>query len=135
MISGKHNFNHWTRRLSIYLGSRARPDRLLPSSCAVLPGQSSWRESSLVRWPSRGNKDWPKVSIFAQRKKDRPNKIGVSICELLEVNGLAQKSKLSTPATALRSSTSSPMWKSSTRNQTKSDSLHGWPNSWTITTP
>jgi tRNA-Thr(GGU) m(6)t(6)A37 methyltransferase TsaA len=39
----------------------------------------------------RGNPDWPKVGIFAQRKKDRPNKIGVSICELLEVNGLTLK--------------------------------------------
>ena len=41
----------------------------------------------------RGNRDWPKVGIFAQRKKDRPNKIGVSICELLEVNGLTLKVK------------------------------------------
>jgi len=41
----------------------------------------------------RGNKDWPRVGIFAQRKKDRPNKIGVSICELLEVNGLTLKVK------------------------------------------
>ena len=41
----------------------------------------------------RGNKDWPKVGIFAQRKKDRPNKIGVSICELLEINGLTLKVK------------------------------------------
>jgi len=39
----------------------------------------------------RGNKEWPKVGIFAQRKKDRPNKIGVSICELLEVDGLTLK--------------------------------------------
>ncbi|HSS95819.1 MAG TPA: SAM-dependent methyltransferase [Terriglobales bacterium] len=49
-----------------------------------------------VLWSSghpRGNKDWPKVGIFAQRKKDRPNKIGVSICELLEVNGLSVKVK------------------------------------------
>ncbi len=41
----------------------------------------------------RGNTDWPKVGIFAQRKKDRPNKIGVSICGLLEVNGLTLKVK------------------------------------------
>jgi tRNA-Thr(GGU) m(6)t(6)A37 methyltransferase TsaA len=49
-----------------------------------------------VLWSSghpRGNKDWPKVGIFAQRKKDRPNKIGVSVCELLEVNGLTLKVK------------------------------------------
>ena len=41
----------------------------------------------------RGNLNWPKVGIFAQRKKNRPNKIGVSVCELLEVNGLTLKVK------------------------------------------
>jgi tRNA-Thr(GGU) m(6)t(6)A37 methyltransferase TsaA len=41
----------------------------------------------------RGNRDWPRVGIFAQRKKDRPNKLGVSVCELLEVDGLKLKVK------------------------------------------
>jgi tRNA (adenine37-N6)-methyltransferase len=41
----------------------------------------------------RGNRDWPRVGIFAQRKKERPNKLGVSVCELLEVNGLRLKVK------------------------------------------
>ncbi len=41
----------------------------------------------------RGNPDWPRVGIFAQRKKDRPNKLGVSVCELLEVDGLKLKVK------------------------------------------
>jgi tRNA (adenine37-N6)-methyltransferase len=36
----------------------------------------------------RGNQEWPRVGIFAQRKKNRPNRLGVSICELLEVDGL-----------------------------------------------
>jgi tRNA-Thr(GGU) m(6)t(6)A37 methyltransferase TsaA len=36
----------------------------------------------------RGNPDWPTVGIFAQRGKDRPNRIGVSRCELLGVDGL-----------------------------------------------
>ena len=31
----------------------------------------------------RGNPDWPRVGIFAQRGKDRPNRLGVSRCELL----------------------------------------------------
>jgi tRNA-Thr(GGU) m(6)t(6)A37 methyltransferase TsaA len=35
----------------------------------------------------RGNEDWPKVGIFAQRAKARPNRIGVSTCELLGVRG------------------------------------------------
>ena len=53
-------------------------------------------EDEKILWSSahpRGNPDWPKVGIFAQRKKDRPNKIGVSICELLEINGLTLKVK------------------------------------------
>ena len=30
----------------------------------------------------RGRKDWPKVGIFAQRGKNRPNRIGVTICRV-----------------------------------------------------
>ncbi len=33
----------------------------------------------------RGNPDWPDVGIFAQRAKDRPNRIGLCTCELVEV--------------------------------------------------
>ena len=36
----------------------------------------------------RGNPDWPEVGIFAQRGKDRPNRIGVSRCALERVDGL-----------------------------------------------
>ena len=32
----------------------------------------------------RGNKDYPMMGIFGQRKKDRPNTIGLSTVELLE---------------------------------------------------
>ena len=35
----------------------------------------------------RGNKEWPRVGIFAQRAKARPNRIGVTVCEILEVSG------------------------------------------------
>lgn len=35
----------------------------------------------------RGNKAWPKIGIFAQRGKNRPNRIGVTVCEVLSVNG------------------------------------------------
>jgi tRNA (Thr-GGU) A37 N-methylase len=34
----------------------------------------------------RGRTDWPKVGIFAQRAKNRPNRIGVTICRLLAVS-------------------------------------------------
>jgi tRNA (adenine37-N6)-methyltransferase len=33
----------------------------------------------------RGNPDWPEVGIFAQRAKDRPNRIGLCTCALVEV--------------------------------------------------
>ena len=32
----------------------------------------------------RNNKEYPKVGIFAQRGKNRPNKLGVTVVELLE---------------------------------------------------
>ena len=36
----------------------------------------------------RGRDDWPLVGIFAQRAKARPNRIGVTTCRLLQVDGL-----------------------------------------------
>lgn len=36
----------------------------------------------------RGNTAWPLVGIFAQRGKNRPNRLGVSRCRLLRVDGL-----------------------------------------------
>ncbi|MGA1342067.1 MAG: SAM-dependent methyltransferase [Hyphomonas sp.] len=36
----------------------------------------------------RGNPDWPVVGIFAQRGRNRPNRIGVSTCRILSVSGL-----------------------------------------------
>jgi tRNA (adenine37-N6)-methyltransferase len=36
----------------------------------------------------RGRLDWPLVGIFAQRGKDRPNHLGVSVCRLLSVEAL-----------------------------------------------
>lgn len=31
----------------------------------------------------RGNTEWPEVGILAQRAKDRPNRIGVTVCRLV----------------------------------------------------
>ncbi len=36
----------------------------------------------------RGRTDWPKMGIFAQRSKNRPNRIGITICKLLFAKGL-----------------------------------------------
>jgi tRNA (adenine37-N6)-methyltransferase len=33
----------------------------------------------------RNNLDWPKVGIFAQRGKNRPNQIGTTVCRILKV--------------------------------------------------
>lgn len=33
----------------------------------------------------RGNSDWPKVGIFAQRGRNRPNRIGSTICRIVAV--------------------------------------------------
>jgi tRNA (adenine37-N6)-methyltransferase len=40
-----------------------------------------------VRRP-RGNPAWPEVGILAQRARMRPNRIGVTVCGLLAIDGL-----------------------------------------------
>ncbi|HEX8620803.1 MAG TPA: SAM-dependent methyltransferase [Allosphingosinicella sp.] len=35
----------------------------------------------------RGRADWPRVGIFAQRGRNRPNRIGVSVCRIVAVDG------------------------------------------------
>lgn len=35
----------------------------------------------------RGNPDWPAVGIFAQRAKNRPNRIGTTTCRLADIEG------------------------------------------------
>jgi tRNA (Thr-GGU) A37 N-methylase len=84
--------------------SRARieldPDRFTPDALAGL-GEFSHAEVVFLfdrvgeaaietgaRHP-RGREDWPKVGIFAQRGKDRPNRIGVTICRIVGVDGPA----------------------------------------------
>jgi tRNA (Thr-GGU) A37 N-methylase len=39
-----------------------------------------------VRHP-RGRADWPRVGILAQRGKNRPNRIGATICRIVGVEG------------------------------------------------
>lgn len=36
----------------------------------------------------RNNPDWPKIGIFAQRGRNRPNQIGVTICRIKKIDGL-----------------------------------------------
>ena len=35
----------------------------------------------------RGREDWPLIGIFAQRGKNRPNRLGVTVCRILSVEG------------------------------------------------
>ena len=39
----------------------------------------------------RGREDWPLVGIFAQRGRNRPNRLGVSVCKVIAVDGLTLK--------------------------------------------
>ena len=75
------------------------PERFAPSSLRGLDGFSHVEvvfhfdqvaEADIttdVRHP-RGRTDWPAVGIFAQRGRNRPNRLGVSTCRLLAVHGL-----------------------------------------------
>jgi tRNA-Thr(GGU) m(6)t(6)A37 methyltransferase TsaA len=36
----------------------------------------------------RGRADWPRVGILAQRAKDRPNRIGTTVCRVVAVGAL-----------------------------------------------
>lgn len=37
----------------------------------------------------RDREDWPRVGIFAQRAKNRPNRLGVSVVRIVAVDGLS----------------------------------------------
>ena len=39
----------------------------------------------------RNNPDWPRVGIFAQRAKNRPNRIGTTVCRVQAIDGLTVK--------------------------------------------
>ena len=48
--------------------------------------RATWDQAQMSRHP-RGNVAWPEVGIFAQRAKDRPNRLGVSVCRLVAISG------------------------------------------------
>ena len=52
---------------------------------ALLHGARFEPERHLVRRP-RGLADMPELGIFAQRAKDRPNPIGITVCPIVRVN-------------------------------------------------
>ena len=52
---------------------------------SLLHGAHFEPERHLVRRP-RGLADMPELGIFAQRAKDRPNPIGVTVCPIVKVS-------------------------------------------------
>lgn len=48
--------------------------------------RATWDVSRMSRYP-RGNTDWPEVGIFAQRAKDRPNRLGITVCRIISIDG------------------------------------------------
>ena len=50
-------------------------------------GVAAEKEETGARRP-RDRADWPRVGIFAQRGKNRPNRLGVTTCRVLAVEGL-----------------------------------------------
>ena len=82
-------------------GERARIELVDGFEAEALFGLSDFRHAEIIfyfdhvsdarieigaRHP-RGNKDWPLVGIFAQRGKNRPNRIGLCTCEIIAVSG------------------------------------------------
>ena len=75
------------------------PDQFTPEALIGLEGFSHAEiiflfdrlpESEIVfgaRHP-RGRTDWPKIGVFAQRGRNRPNRLGVSVCRILAIDGL-----------------------------------------------
>ena len=66
-LRGLEDFSHVE---VVYVFDRVRPEQV----------------QSGARRP-RGNAAWPEVGIFAQRAKARPNRLGVTVCRLLRVDG------------------------------------------------
>ncbi len=75
------------------------PERFSPESLQGIEDFShievvSWMhqvEQEKIEYKSRhprGNSGWPKVGIFAQRGRERPNQIGTSICQILGTKDL-----------------------------------------------
>ncbi|MDD2773738.1 MAG: TrmO family methyltransferase [Elusimicrobiales bacterium] len=67
-LRGLENFSH--AEIVFYM-DKVNPDKIEYSS----------------RHP-RNNINWPKVGVFSQRGKNRPNQIGVTVCRVKAIDGL-----------------------------------------------
>ncbi|MBL4559066.1 MAG: SAM-dependent methyltransferase [Rhodobacteraceae bacterium] len=80
----------WRGSFSIPTGSARGPGgarRLLPRPCDLSVPPGAGREDRDRRPPPRGNRAWPRVGIFAQRGRNRPNRLGLTTCRIVAVLG------------------------------------------------
>jgi tRNA (adenine37-N6)-methyltransferase len=87
--------DHWDRE-QVYIeldAARFEPDALAgldsfshAEIIFLMDRVESAKIESGARHP-RNNPDWPKVGIFAQRAKNRPNRIGSTVCRVLRIEG------------------------------------------------
>lgn len=73
---------------AIFSGSAAGLVRLLARRDPVPLSQIDPSKIVTGARHSRNNKGWPAVGIFAQRGKNRPNRIGSTICRIVRVEGI-----------------------------------------------
>ncbi len=88
--------DHWSReRAEVVLDAA----RFTPEALAGLDGFSHVEVVTVMHRVEEGDvetgarhprnrEDWPLVGIFAQRAKRRPNRIGLSCCRILGIEGL-----------------------------------------------
>ena len=67
-------------------GTHHRPAMDLVSLYVDQVGNNDLSRERGARHP-RGNQAWPRVGIFAQRAKDRPNRLGLTTVEIVRVEG------------------------------------------------
>lgn len=86
--------DHWDRETARLVLADRLPDEALLSLDAFSHAEIVFhfhlvpdgKVETGARHP-RGNPEWPRAGIFAQRGKNRPNRIGVSVCRILSVRG------------------------------------------------
>jgi tRNA-Thr(GGU) m(6)t(6)A37 methyltransferase TsaA len=83
-------------RAEIHLdGARFTPDSLLGLDqfshveIVFVFNRTNDEDVSLGARHPRGREDWPRVGIFAQRAKNRPNRIGVTVSRLVSVKDMS----------------------------------------------
>jgi hypothetical protein len=73
----------------MYSRSRQSAPFAAAATCRrMITGKAAPPRSNYGARHRRSRTDWPKVGIFARRGRNRPNRIGVSVCRIAQVSGL-----------------------------------------------